>query len=358
MPPARRARTSRRVGITNQRETAIVWDRATGEPIAPAIVWQDTRTQAHGRHSGGRRRCRPLPRPDRPALRDLLLRHQGRLAPRQRLRGARTCRARGAALRHPRQLAALEPHRRARRRRPRHRRQQRQSHPAHGLGDPGLGRRPARDLRRPAVDAPRDPELLRRVRRGSPRVRSRACRSRASSATSRPRRSVRSHSSPANRRTPTAPGTSCWSTRARSSCIRATASSRLSPTASATPRPVYALEGSIAVDGLARPVAARQPRDHRGRARRRGSGRVGRRQRRRLLRARLLRVVRAALASRRARRHRRPHAVRQQGALRSGRPGGHRRSRPARCSRRRPRTPGCDFARTPRRWWHGRTTSS
>jgi glycerol kinase len=33
------------VGITNQRETAIVWDRMTGEPIAPAIVWQDTRTQ-------------------------------------------------------------------------------------------------------------------------------------------------------------------------------------------------------------------------------------------------------------------------------------------------------------------------
>jgi glycerol kinase len=34
------------VGITNQRETAVVWDRATGQPIAPAIVWQDTRTQA------------------------------------------------------------------------------------------------------------------------------------------------------------------------------------------------------------------------------------------------------------------------------------------------------------------------
>ncbi|RKY16360.1 MAG: glycerol kinase [Planctomycetota bacterium] len=28
------------VGITNQRETTIVWDRATGEPVAPAIVWQ------------------------------------------------------------------------------------------------------------------------------------------------------------------------------------------------------------------------------------------------------------------------------------------------------------------------------
>ncbi|MEO8261872.1 MAG: glycerol kinase GlpK [Pseudolysinimonas sp.] len=33
------------IGITNQRETAVIWDRATGEPIAPAIVWQDTRTQ-------------------------------------------------------------------------------------------------------------------------------------------------------------------------------------------------------------------------------------------------------------------------------------------------------------------------
>jgi len=33
------------IGITNQRETAVVWDRATGEPIANAIVWQDTRTQ-------------------------------------------------------------------------------------------------------------------------------------------------------------------------------------------------------------------------------------------------------------------------------------------------------------------------
>jgi glycerol kinase len=32
------------VGITNQRETAVVWDRATGEPIYNAIVWQDTRT--------------------------------------------------------------------------------------------------------------------------------------------------------------------------------------------------------------------------------------------------------------------------------------------------------------------------
>ena len=32
------------IGITNQRETAVVWDRLTGEPIAHAIVWQDRRT--------------------------------------------------------------------------------------------------------------------------------------------------------------------------------------------------------------------------------------------------------------------------------------------------------------------------
>ena len=33
------------VGITNQRETAVVWDRNTGEPVYNALVWQDTRQQ-------------------------------------------------------------------------------------------------------------------------------------------------------------------------------------------------------------------------------------------------------------------------------------------------------------------------
>jgi glycerol kinase len=32
------------IGITNQRETTVLWDRRTGEPIGPAIVWQDRRT--------------------------------------------------------------------------------------------------------------------------------------------------------------------------------------------------------------------------------------------------------------------------------------------------------------------------
>ena len=37
------------IGITNQRETTLVWDRQTGEPIANAIVWQDRRTAAQCR---------------------------------------------------------------------------------------------------------------------------------------------------------------------------------------------------------------------------------------------------------------------------------------------------------------------
>lgn len=36
----------RAIGITNQRETTLVWDRRTGEPIYHAIVWQDKRTSA------------------------------------------------------------------------------------------------------------------------------------------------------------------------------------------------------------------------------------------------------------------------------------------------------------------------
>ena len=35
------------IGITNQRETTVVWDRKTGKPIYNAIVWQDRRTAAY-----------------------------------------------------------------------------------------------------------------------------------------------------------------------------------------------------------------------------------------------------------------------------------------------------------------------
>ncbi len=47
------------IGITNQRETTVLWDRATGRPVAPAIVWQDRRTTA---------RCEQLRRAGKAAL--------------------------------------------------------------------------------------------------------------------------------------------------------------------------------------------------------------------------------------------------------------------------------------------------
>src|SRR5215469_2141359 len=51
------------VGITNQRETSVLWHRATGAPLAPAIVWQDTRVAervaAYAR-AGGQDRFRAL----------------------------------------------------------------------------------------------------------------------------------------------------------------------------------------------------------------------------------------------------------------------------------------------------------
>jgi glycerol kinase len=49
------------IGITNQRETTVVWERATGKPIANAIVWQDTRVAedvAQFARSGGQDRFR------------------------------------------------------------------------------------------------------------------------------------------------------------------------------------------------------------------------------------------------------------------------------------------------------------
>ena len=52
------------LGITNQRETLVVWNRATSEPIAPAIVWQCRRTASlceEWKSADGKRRCNPGP---------------------------------------------------------------------------------------------------------------------------------------------------------------------------------------------------------------------------------------------------------------------------------------------------------
>ena len=54
----------RAVGITNQRETTVVWDRATGAPLHNAIVWLDNRTadvcRAMARAHGGTDAFRPV----------------------------------------------------------------------------------------------------------------------------------------------------------------------------------------------------------------------------------------------------------------------------------------------------------
>src|SRR5260370_19900016 len=50
------------IGITNQRETTVLWERKTGKPIANAIVWQDTRVAedvARFASKGGQDRFRP-----------------------------------------------------------------------------------------------------------------------------------------------------------------------------------------------------------------------------------------------------------------------------------------------------------
>ena len=97
------------IGITNQRETTLIWERSTGRPIANAIVWQDRRTAetCASLKAGG---CeKQVSETTGPRARSLFFRDQDRLAHRRRSRGAPGCGARRARLRHRRQLPALAP---------------------------------------------------------------------------------------------------------------------------------------------------------------------------------------------------------------------------------------------------------
>ena len=82
------------IGITNQRETTVVWDRQSGAPVYNALVWQDTRTAEAvaelARHGG----CRPLSRQDGAAAGDLFQRAQNPLDSGQRGGGPRAGRRR------------------------------------------------------------------------------------------------------------------------------------------------------------------------------------------------------------------------------------------------------------------------
>ena len=125
------------IGVTNQRETTVVWDPTTGRPWHNALVWQDTRTDRAARALEPERAmlCERTGLPPSP----LLLGHQAPVDPRSR-RGRPRCRpARQGAVRHDRHLADLEPDRGTRRGSARHRRDQRQPDSAHEPADPRLG---------------------------------------------------------------------------------------------------------------------------------------------------------------------------------------------------------------------------
>jgi glycerol kinase len=117
------------IGITNQRETTVVWNRETSQPVGHAIVWQDRRTAGF---------CDQLRRDGlegtiqkKTGLVILLFRQQARLDPRKRARGEEARRGRQARFRHGRFLAGLEIDRRQG---ASHRRDQRQPH--HALQHP------------------------------------------------------------------------------------------------------------------------------------------------------------------------------------------------------------------------------
>ena len=186
------------IGITNQRETTIVWDRATGEPIADAIVWQSRITAPACERLRAAGHEAAVPRADGTAARRVLQRAEDRGDPRRRAGRSLPCRARRAGLRHRRSLPALAADRRHGRggRRPRDRRLERQPDAAVRHPSPRLGRRAARARRRPAAAAPGGPPDVRRPRRDRAAASSAGrSRSRRSPATSRRRRSARRASS-------------------------------------------------------------------------------------------------------------------------------------------------------------------
>ncbi len=164
----------------------------------------------HGRLLRAAQGRRPRARdhaPHRAAARPVLLRHQARLAARQRPAAARAGRARRARVRHDRQLARLEA---LARRAAHHRRVEREPHAAARHRDRRLGRLRARPAQDPARRAAPRRAVVARPRRGDSRCSAAAsCRSAASRATSRRRCSARPASRRAWRRTPTAPAASC-----------------------------------------------------------------------------------------------------------------------------------------------------
>ena len=100
------------IGITNQRETTLVWDRATGQPLHRAIVWQDRRTADACSEPARTRPRTGLRGQDRTFARSLFLRHQACVAARSCAGRTGAGRARRPRLRHGRLVPVMATHRR------------------------------------------------------------------------------------------------------------------------------------------------------------------------------------------------------------------------------------------------------
>ena len=152
------------IGITNQRETTIVWDRDTGEPVYHAIVWQCRRTSEYCDALKARGLTDLIPGKDRAGHRRLLLGHKAQVDLGQRARRACACRARRAAVRHGGDVAHLEADLRQG---PRDRLLQRQPDDAVQHPHAGLGRRDTENSRYTALyaAATRAQQRVLRVRR-------------------------------------------------------------------------------------------------------------------------------------------------------------------------------------------------
>ena len=100
------------IGITNQRETTVVWNRKTGKAVYNAIVWQDTRVADTVAEFSVQWRPGSLPRKDGSATGHIFQRAEGSLDSEQRCGCARRCGSRRPAVWQYRQLSDLEPYRR------------------------------------------------------------------------------------------------------------------------------------------------------------------------------------------------------------------------------------------------------
>ena len=296
------------IGITNQRETTIVWDRETGraDPQRHRLAGPPHRgvlRPAQGRRARGARSAN-----DRAGDRRLFLRHEARAG------SSTTCPARAQRAERGElafgtvdSLARLEADRR---RHARHRRQQRVAHDAVQHPHAGAGTTSCCELlRRAASDAARGALLERGLRRRRDRASALpTCRSPASPAISRRRSSARRASTPGMAKNTY--GTGCFllmntgttASRRRSNSLLTTVAWKIGD------RTEYALEGSVFIAG----AVVQWLRDGLGLIR--TSAEVEAlaasraRQRRRVSRAGVRRARRAALGSVRARHDRRAHA--------------------------------------------------